>query len=181
MKPLEKYADIHSHRPELAQRGDTIVSISPDDEMLSAGTYSVGIHPWSTADGRPTLAALKRLVTKARDQRVVAIGECGFDRIRGGDVALQTALFDFHARLARKLDKPMIIHSVRADDLLLAAVRRHRPVPGQWIIHGYRGKPDAARRLLQAGLALSFGKKHNPSTLAITPPERAYHETDDVK
>lgn len=180
MKPLSQYSDIHSHLPELAERGDTIVNISPGDEMLPNGTYSIGIHPWETADKIPTLNQLKRLITVAHDPRVVAIGECGFDRLRGGDINLQTSLFDFHARLARKVGKPLIIHAVKADDLLLAAVHRLRPQTGQWIIHGFRGKPQAAKQLIAAGFSLSIGEKYNPDTVSVIPQERLYHETDAV-
>lgn len=179
MKPLSQYSDIHSHRLQNATRGDTVVSITPDDTMLSGGTYSVGIHPWSTAGHNIGLDELKRLVVMARDPRVVAIGECGFDRLRGAPAENQSALFDFHAALAKKYGKPLIIHAVKADDLLLAAARRHRPEPGQWIIHGFRGKPAAARQLLAAGFSLSFGRRFNPESLAIVPEERLYHETDD--
>lgn len=175
---LHRFADIHSHDRDAALRGDTIVNIDPGENMLPGGTYSVGIHPWSTAAGPPTLSQLKALVATARDPRVVAIGEAGFDTVRGGDIAIQQMLFDFHSRLAARLHKPLIIHSVKAQDQLLAAARRLKPGPGQWIIHGFRGKPQQARQLLAHGLALSLGKNFNPATLAIIPPDRLYHESD---
>ena len=162
----------------MAERGDTVVSISPSDPMLPRGTYSVGIHPWATEGGAPSLAELKKLVGVARDPRVVAIGECGFDRLRGGDIALQQPLFDFHAKLAARLGKPLIIHAVRSTDLLLAAARRLRPESGTWIIHGFRGKAATARQLLDAGFAMSLGERFNPELLEIIPPERLYRETD---
>lgn len=177
MKPLARYTDIHTHDTSRALHGDAIVSLRPSDPMLPGGTYSVGIHPWDTA-APITLADLRRLISRAGDPRVVAIGECGFDRLRGGDIDTQNRLFDLHARLAAQVGKPLIIHSVRADDLLLAAMRRHRPTPGQWIIHGYRGKPAAALALLRAGFSLSLGERYNPATAAIIPPHRLYHETD---
>lgn len=180
MKPLHRFTDIHSHRPDRATRGDTVVSIAPGDVMVPGGIYSVGIHPWETANRKIGFDELRQLVKVARDGRVVAIGECGFDRLRGGDLQCQGALFDFHARLARKLGKPLVIHSVRADDLLLAAARRHRMMPGEWIIHGFRGKPQAAVALLKAGFGLSIGKKYNPAVLELIPPHRLYHETDDM-
>ena len=177
MKPLGQYRDIHSHRVEDALRGDTVVSVPPGTHMDPQGTYSVGIHPWAT-ESRIGLAELKQLVSDARRREVVAIGECGFDRLRGGDLDTQRRLFDFHARLAEQLSKPLVIHAVRADDLLLEAAKRHRPKPGMWIIHGYRGKPEAAEALLRAGLALSFGEKYNADTMARTPSERLYRESD---
>lgn len=176
-KPLARYTDIHTHDTSLATSGSAVVSIRPGDIMLPGGNYSVGIHPWDTSYP-VSCAVLRALVAAAHDSRVVAIGECGFDRLRGGDMTVQQAVFDFHARLAARLDKPLIIHNVRADDMLLAAIRHHRPHPGMWIIHGYRGKPAAATALLRAGFALSIGLRYNPDTAAIIPPERLYRETD---
>lgn len=176
-KPLARYTDIHTHDTTLATSGRAVVSIRPGDTMIPGGTYSVGIHPWDTT-AAVSCSTLRKLLAAARDARVVAIGECGFDRLRGGDITVQQAVFDFHARLAARLHKPLIIHNVHADDLLLAAIRRHRPCPGMWIIHGYRGKPAAAAALLRAGFALSLGLRYNPDTAAIIPPERLYRETD---
>ena len=178
MKYLEHYTDIHSHRRELATRGDTVVCVNPGEPMAENGTYSVGIHPW--APTMPSLKTLKQLVADARKPQVVAIGECGFDRLRGLPIDQQRAVFDFHARLARRTGKPLIVHAVKADDLLIDAARRFRPAPGSWIIHGFRGKPEAARQLLKAGFALSLGHKYNHETLAIIPPERLYRETDEL-
>lgn len=177
MRPLDSYADIHSHRRDMSTRGDTVVNIEPGEKMEPGGTYSVGIHPWHT-DLHIGLAELKQLVAAARDPRVVAIGECGFDRLRGGPLERQEAIFDFHARLARRLGKPLIIHSVKSDDLLLAAARRLRPLAGEWIIHGFRGKPQAAEGLLRAGFSLSLGRRYNPALPAVIPPDRLYRESD---
>ena len=179
MKPLADYKDIHTHRKEFAACGDCIVSVTPDDVLEVGGTYSVGIHPWDS--GEPiSLSQLKKLVEYARDPRVVAIGECGFDRLRGGSVDRQTALFDFHAKLAKRVGKPLIIHSVRSDDLVLSAAKRHRPKTGEWIIHGFRGKPERAKRLLEAGLSLSLGKNADDALVQSIPPDRLYRESDEV-
>ncbi len=174
---LDIYSDIHSHDRSKALSGDTVVNILPGEPLLPGGVYSVGIHPWKS--GRKiSLSELKALVAASRDERVVAIGECGFDRLRGGSPESQRRLFDFHAWLAAEVGKPLIIHAVRSDDIVLAAVRRHRPEPGMWIVHGFRGKPEAAERLLRAGLSLSFGSRFNADAVAVVPPQRLYRETD---
>ena len=174
---LDRYKDIHSHLQALATRGDTVVSITPSDAMLPGGTYSLGIHPWAT-ESLVGADELQRLETMAADSRTVAIGEAGFDRLRGGDIAYQTEIFEFQAAIARRLGKPMIIHCVHAFDVLLAEAKKLRPEPGMWIVHGFRGKPALARQLIDAGMALSIGLKYNPDTLALIPPGRLYRETD---
>ncbi len=173
---LHKYSDVHSHNLSAATGGDTVVSISPDMAMEPAGVYSVGIHPWDTTEPI-TLEALKKLVAAARDPRTVAIGECGIDRLRGGDIELQQRLFEFHAGLAERVGKPLIIHNVRADDLLAASMRRISPSQ-EWIIHGFRGKPERLKALLKTGFSISLGPGAPEDIVALIPPERLYRETD---
>lgn len=176
MSGLHRFADIHTHDTSLATSGTTIVNISPDDPMVPGGTYSVGIHPWDT-DRPVTLRRLRNLVARARDPRTVAIGECGFDALRGGSPEVQRRLFDLHARLAEETGKPLIIHAVRSNGELFEAIKRHRPTV-EWIIHGFRGKPELARQLVRAGFSLSLGKRHHPDVPDSVPDCRLYHETD---
>lgn len=174
---LHRYADIHSHRADMALRGDTVVCIEPGTPMLPGGTYSVGLHPWSTV--RPlTLGQLTALWRDASDARCVAVGECGLDALRGGPEGRQEAVFALQARMADRLGKPLIIHCVRRYDRLLALRRSLRPHV-EWIIHGFRGKPALARQLLAAGISLSLGPRHNPDTAAIIPEHRRYSESDE--
>lgn len=174
MIDLHRYRDIHSHRAADALLGDTVVCISPGAEMLSGGTYSVGIHPWDTID-EPSDRQLALLRQQAADPRCVAIGECGFDLLRGGPIERQQRVFLAHAHLAEQLHKPLIIHCVRADHLLLAAVKAVRPtVP--WILHGFRGRQSRAEALLRAGLHLSINPAH-PLPYPL-PADRTYTESD---
>lgn len=176
--PLSHFSDIHSHDTSRATDGSTIVSQRPGATIHPDGWYSVGIHPWDTSDP-VTLSTLRSLCIDAQSPRVIAIGEAGIDRLRGGDLDTQLRLFRLHARLARKLHKPLIIHCVRAYDLLLAEARRLHPQPGEWIIHGFRGNPILAAQLLRAGIDISLGEKHHPDLPGTTiPPHRLHHETD---
>jgi len=175
-RALDRFKDIHSHDRARALDGDTVVNITPAQPLREGGTYSVGIHPWDT-DHPVSLSMLKKLVHAARDPRVVAIGECGFDNLRGAPADIQRRLFDLHARLAEEVAKPLVIHAVRAYPQLFDAIRRHRPSV-EWIIHGYRGKPETARQLVAAGYRLSPGERHHPDITATISPEKLYNETD---
>ncbi len=176
MKKLHEFSDIHSHDKSLATQGNTVVNILPGEKIMTGGHYSVGIHPWDS-EKPVTLRTLKSLVAMARNEQIVAIGECGFDRLRGADMEKQRQIFDFHARLAERYNKPLIIHSVKANDELIAAIRRHRPSV-EWIIHGFRGKPELARQLIREGFSISLSSKYNPTVAQIIPTEKLYHETD---
>ncbi|MDE6197035.1 MAG: TatD family hydrolase [Muribaculaceae bacterium] len=174
--PLHSFANIHAHG---ITGPDTITSVEPHqgiDGDYGAAWYSVGIHPWSTAqqvdDG--TIAALDSL---AADPRVVAIGETGLDKKRGGSPECQERIFLHHAALAEKLHKPLIIHCVGRYGRIMEL--RRQLAPSQlWVIHGFSGKEELARQLVAAGFGISLGRRSQASLKDILPPERVFFETD---
>lgn len=88
--------DTHTHNPEAGP--EAIINIEPDALPLpAAGRFSTGVHPWRSAEAAKLWPMVE---TVAADKRIVAIGECGIDRLRGADIKLQEELFMRHARLA---------------------------------------------------------------------------------
>jgi len=173
--------DHHTHNQN-APAGRAVICLprtvldNPDTFTPRAGAmYSAGIHPWWTDDEVESLwHGVEKL---AAHPQVVALGETGFDRLKG-DLHRQEELFARHAALAESTGKYIIIHCVRAYDLLLQARTRLRPaVP--WQVHGFRGKPALASQLLAAGFHLSFGMHANPETLNLIPRNELRLETDD--
>lgn len=169
--------DIHTHHKD-GKPGEAIICKMPQDFVPTPGYwYSVGIHPWEVLNihGKELLD----LHSLAQHHQVVAIGETGFDRIRPLSQFTQTLLFGNHSTIADEVGKPLIIHMVKAADLLLAEKKKLNPqVP--WVIHGFRGKPQEAEQLLNAGLYLSFGEHYNVDTLRATPLDRLFLETDEA-
>ena len=122
--------NLHSHAPSLG----TITDRSATLTLLDAPQLqSVGIHPWHASEWQ-----IEHLDELATDPRVVAIGEAGFDTLRGPSAEIQTRIFRHQALLAERLGKPLIIHCVKAWDALLEQQRLLRPET-PWIIHGFRG------------------------------------------
>lgn len=166
--------DVHTHNPAAC---DAIINVEPGfSAYRHDALYSIGIHPWNTPLATPQLLAA--LEAEAARPEIVAIGEAGLDKLKGGPLDKQIELFEKQVALSEKLAKPLIVHCVRAWAELLEVHRRLRPRQ-PWIIHGFRGKPQLARQLLANGLYLSVGEKCNPDTLAVIPPDRLLRETDD--
>ncbi len=94
-------------------------------------------------------------------------------------LAAQTALLRIHYELSETLRKPLILHIVKSFPEIIALRKQWKPTQ-PWIIHGFRGKPQLARELLAHGFHLSYGKKYNPASLAITPASRLLRETDEM-
>lgn len=181
--------DYHTHRLDAPAGGAIIclpegwLSARPEEVegLRSDAWYSVGVHPWTTADEELTRQLLERLPEWTLRPEVVAIGECGLDALRGGSEELQEAVLTQQLLLAEERGLPVTLHVVRRFDRLLHLRRRlfgARGPQSRWTIHGFRGGPALARRLLEAGMDLSFGLRYNEAAYELTPPERRRRETD---
>jgi TatD DNase family protein len=192
-------ANCHTHiRPDRRHRSTSIISINPFElNSFAKKPYllSIGIHPWVTANPSDSIDSL-RLV--AESPRVVAIGETGLDALRGADLATQEEIFRQHIRLSEQLHKPLIIHLVKATELFLK-IRKSEAPTQPWILHGFRGKPEAMQQLLKSPvnnqqtsvnslqdsvnsqIYISIGEKFNPATVALIPSDRLLIETDEAQ
>jgi TatD DNase family protein len=144
---------------------------------------SVGIHPWEVAPNWE--AAFEKIKQEAaQNPRVLAIGEAGFDRLKGPEISLQKAAFYAQASLASQLEIPLILHCVKGHDLLMEYLKSTKNPPAiLW--HGWNQKPELARQLLPFPVVFSFGKRLlQPSSNAVQwlsacPLDRVFFETDD--
>ena len=167
------YIDFHTHSRE--QENDVVAVVD--------GCDTWGIHPWHTDDeALPLLlqdmAREDFLPVLEGGKELVAIGECGLDATRGASVEKQEEVFLQHIALSERLGKPLIVHCVKALDRLLRLRREQKPTM-PWMLHGFRGKPQQLRSLLDAGFYIGFGFRHNAESLRLCPAERLLLESDD--
>lgn len=152
------FIDIHTH-----QSGD--------------GYPTYGIHPWRLQSN------LSLLETLLKEDKIVAIGETGLDRLHKDTFALQLNFFEQHILLSEQYQKPLIIHNVKATADILRLYKKHQPKQS-WIIHGFNGNTTEVRQLTSNGIFLSVGesifypnRKITTSILSI-PLEYLFLETD---
>lgn len=120
--------------------------------------YALGIHPLFVPHALDEdLQRLQQALQTARaDPLLVAVGEIGLDRFAPGvDAPRQQRFLEAQLRLARAFDLPVILHTRRALDAVLAALRR-LPVRGG-IAHAFNGSGQQATQLLAMGFKLGFG------------------------
>ena len=172
------YYNIHTHRPSVYPEDIAIVNtiVKEDCELsLPAACCSVGIHPWYIYNVREQLSCLESIIAVPN---VVAIGEAGLDKLVGTPLDIQQDVFLKQAVLAEKMNKPLIVHCVKAWEELIAIRKEVKPhVP--WIIHGFRGNGELAQQLILHGFYLSFGEHFQISSLRKAWPERLLIETDE--
>lgn len=177
---MNVYIDIHTHNP---QPDNPFAVVNLNIEMAGHflenspdGYCSVGIHPWDVH--RTDSSVFQQFEKLAQHPKVVAIGECGLDKNSTATISEQNYFFERQIRLSEEVEKPLIIHSVATFNEIIAMKKRHKPQQ-VWIIHGFRGKPETAKQLLNHGFMLSYGEKFNPLSVEITPVERLCVETDE--
>lgn len=144
---------------------------------------SFAIHPWDAK--KEEAASLdefrSKYLTRFADAQIV--GECGLDKACNVNWQRQQQLFLWHITIAQELQKPMVIHCVRAFNEIVALRRQHSQ--GIWVVHGFVGSLQLADQLFRQGILVSFGaalldprREKVRSTLALLPHPFLL-ETDD--
>ncbi|MCE5394290.1 MAG: TatD family hydrolase [Acidithiobacillus sp.] len=150
-----------------------------DPEIWAAA----GVHPNEELE-QPMLA---EALTRALDHpKVVAVGETGLDYYRAeGDLRWQQERFALHLAVARRVGKPVIVHTreAAADTLSLLGSEGVRECGG--VIHCFTESADFAKKVLDLGMYISFSGivtfKNARSLQEIAswvPAERLLIETD---
>lgn len=145
--------------------------VSPDSwprasfiaERYSGVYFSVGLHPWwveqfldEYEDLSKALEYLEVAIKRSSESPLcVAIGECGLDKLIDTSLDLQQRFLALHCRLARSLNKPLIIHSLKTHDLVLRALKTHNIRRG--VVHAFSGSVQQAQAFCSLGLSLGVG------------------------
>lgn len=167
--------DIHTHvLPRVP--GTALVCIGCGPIPQAHGHFfSAGLHPWDvTGADEEKYRILEETIA---NPLVLAVGECGFDMLKGPSHEMQEQAFIRQVELSERYAKPMILHVVRDFDSVIRLRRTLKPVQ-PWLIHGFRGGPEQMNQLYSQGILVSFGLKHNPESLKSAPWDRLFVETD---
>lgn len=154
-------------------------STLPRSNKSPISYISIGLHPWDVErfDTNKVFNTFVNNLQNDENHHIVTIGECGLDKLCTTSLDLQREVFIKHVELSERFSLPVIVHCVKAMDELLRLRREIRPTL-PWIWHGFRGKPQQMYQLLDAGMYISFGFRHNAQSIAECPVERMLFETD---
>lgn len=143
---------------------------------------SCGMHPLNQ-DDEVNIAQLRTL---ADDPNVIALGETGLDYHYAPETkALQLDSFQKHIKVAKELNKPLIIHTRAAQKDTLAMLRSEGADSVGGILHCFTESWDMAKQALDLGFYISFSgivTFKNASALRevakLVPDDRFLIETD---
>lgn len=173
-----KLLNIHTHRPNQANAIFNLETATQQTKYC----YSLGLHPWYLDANWESL--LQEMKTKSDDPNLFAIGECGFDLLKGPKEAIQIAAFEAQLHWAKELGIPIIMHQVKGLHVLQQSLK-HFNDPPAIVWHGFMGKSSTFQSLMNFPIYFSFGAaickdhKQTIASLKVLPLERIFFETDD--
>lgn len=177
------YIDLHTHQnynPEIIQICNVFAQNAGKNSVK--GFFSVGLHPWHFAEVNLE-SCFENIEQSTSNKNMLAVGECGLDKVIQTDFSLQEQYFRRQAEIAEKAHKPLIIHCVRAyPDIIKLKKEIKSSVP--WIIHGFNANKETIRQLLNHGFYFSVGEnllKDDPKIeiFRMIPIGRLFLETDN--
>lgn len=176
------YINIHTHKQN-SKTASIVNCLSHFSQLPASGFYSAGIHPWYIKYiNTETEKQFIELTLISKHPNVVAIGECGLDKVCKTDFTLQQHYFTKQIQLAHTLHKPLIIHCVKAYNEVMQILEQQK-VQVPVIFHGFNKSNTLAQELITKGYYLSFGKHLLNTSVAGTfkslPLEQFFLETDD--
>jgi len=144
---------------------------------------TAGVHPHDAAEFDPN-----RDPNEIRDLvqgGAIAIGECGLDyHYDHSPRDLQRRAFAAQLRLARELDRPVVVHTrdAEADTLAMVSEAGHAGVRG--VLHCYTGSHALAEAALAVGWYVSFSgivtfkRWDDDALIRLVPDDRILIESD---
>jgi len=142
-----------------------------------------GIHPWYLAGRSDDWRA--RLVAILEKHPNACVGEIGLDRWKPDrDEKEQEKVFRAQLEVARDLERPAMIHCLKAWGWLLDVLGQYR-LTRPFLLHAYGGPPELIEPLSGMGAFFSFAgnvldekKEKMRRSLVAMPADRLLLETD---
>jgi len=130
---------------------EAVLALAQNHEPISA---SVGVHPTTEGGYEPTA---DELLAAAAAPEIVAIGETGLDYFRSeGNLTWQHERFHRHIDVARRCQKPLIIHTRAAAADTMNTLREHKASEAGGVMHCFAEDWEVAQQALDIGFYISF-------------------------
>jgi TatD DNase family protein len=177
--------DIHSHNPGNEDGVFRIYNVftSASAEISKPGPVSIGLHPWHLSP--EAIEEMPGIIRNAKMlENFIAVGEAGLDKVIKTPLDIQTDAFTKQIELSIELQKPLIIHCVRAIPELIQLRKKYSAAPC-WIIHGFTAGVGHALEAVREGIYISIGQRllKNPikssEIIKNIPDSMIFAETDD--
>ena len=111
----------------------------------------------------------------------VAIGEVGIDLKETDEFERQKEIFEKFIELSKELDKPLIVHSRKAEEKVIEILEQNKAK--KVVMHCFSGKLELVKRIIKNGWSLSIPanithSEHFQKVVDLSPIENLFCETD---
>jgi len=142
---------------------------------------AVGIHPQeSIINYELSITNLEKLLKE--NQEIIAVGECGLEFIEPFNKELQIQFFEAQRDLAKRYNKPLIVHARKAMEEVFDILRGSNT---RGVIHCFSGGKKRVQKVLDLGKDWFFGIDGNLTyeeglveVVKVIPHDRLLAETD---
>ncbi len=184
--------DFHTHQQKEKSSEETLLvycHANFREELPPSSAYDyffVGLHPWFLPEGQESKKrAFSFLKKHLQHPQCLGLGECGLDRLKGADFAIQWELLKEQLDFAHENKvSHVVLHCVRAYPEMIKTLKESKYC-GTILFHDYGANADITSQLLKLNqVKFSLGRALERSTfkensLPLLPKERVLLETDD--
>lgn len=155
--------------------------------QIMVGLDTWAFHPWDLhapfdRKSFDILWCQRRFEEQLHNGSLLAIGECGLDRVHENIASIddQKYVLSLHLKLARELKLPVIVHSVRSHSDVLEVLKREK-YEGKIMLHAFSGNERELKEFLKFDCYFSYGARlqHTELTVKVVPLNRMLLESGD--
>ena len=157
------------------------------DELVKKFDFlygALGQHPHDAKDWQPDFS--KRIEDALNGDKFVAVGECGLDfYYHNSEKAIQIEVFKEQVKIAKKVDKPIIVHCRDAWEEALEILEAEKDKKLSGVFHCYTGGPELIDRIKELDFYVSYSgivtfknAVEIQKSAPLVPEDRILVETD---
>ena len=137
-----------------------------------------GIHPWYIDEVSEDWQNL--LSNYLNNFPYALIGECGLDNLKAYDKELQENIFIKQIKIAEKYNRPLCVHSLKADNQLEKLLPQ---ISVKFMVHAFNGSVEFLQKILKSGGYISISdaickKKNHVDIIKQIPENKLLSESD---
>ena len=163
----------------------TALDYAKQDQFKGVLFSTAGVHPHDAKTcNENTVETLREF---AKEDCVVAIGECGLDYNRNySPQDVQRKWFEEQVKLADELDMPLFLHEREAHEDLVKILSKYPDMCEKACVHCFTGTKEEAEKYLELGCYIGVtgwicDERRGQSlqeAVTVIPPEKMMIETD---